>query len=142
MSLKQLIVALLLFPVHAHGALSSNASINTNDNEHCNYQNNDACLIDPLVSESSSACSAPRGIEEPERDDQEVLGEDAYGMPQLRHDTYQNEIELTISDMKSYFRDLRNNANTTENMLHLLDNCKNKHENCAFWKVVGECEKV
>jgi hypothetical protein len=142
MYLKQLIVALLLSPVRVHGALSSNASRDTDDNQHCNNNDNDACLIDQLGSESSSTCNAPRGIEKPEGDDQEILGEDAYGIPQVRDSTYQNEIELTMSDMKLYFRDLRNNPNTTQNMIQLLDNCKNKHENCAFWKVVGECDKV
>jgi hypothetical protein len=144
MSRKHFIVTLLLFLVRAPGASSSNASFNTDD--HCRYDNSDHCLTDPYGLESSSACSnscnAPRGIEEPEGNTQEVLGDDAYGMPQVRDVTYEIEIEQTMSDMKLYFKDLRNNPNTTQNMLELLDNCKNKHENCAFWKVLGECDKV
>lgn len=93
----------------------------------------------------SNECVAPRGIEEPDDSDEEILeddDEDAYGLLQVRDTKYKEEIEQTMLNMKVYFHDLRSNPNTTSNMLTLLDNCKNEHENCAFWQVIGECEKV
>ena len=94
-------------------------------------------------SSCSNECIAPGGIEEIEASDHEILeDEDAYGVQQVRDIKYKEEIEKTMVDMKVYFQNLRSNPNTTSNMHTLLDNCKNEHENCAFWKVIGECEKV
>ena len=68
--------------------------------------------------------------------------EDEYGKIQSNDVTYSSEIEQALLDMKKYFRDIRENKSTTAKMLELLGHCKNQHQSCAFWKVLGECEKV
>ena len=68
--------------------------------------------------------------------------DDEYGLVQVRDINLKDEIEQSLRSMKAYFQNLRSNPDTTSKMLTLLDNCKNEHENCAFWKALGECEKV
>jgi hypothetical protein len=71
-----------------------------------------------------------------------VPDNDDYGVAQEVDGDYLRQIEDAIIDMKSYFRKAREDPETTPTMLEILDNCKNKHESCAFWKVLGECENV
>lgn len=50
------------------------------------------------------------------------------------------EVARALEDMKQYFQALRDDPSTTIKMHGLLDNCKNRDESCAFWKVLGECD--
>ena len=91
----------------------------------------------------NNICDAPGGIEELEETERELFEhDDSFGVVQARDTTYNVEIEQTLVDMKHYFQNLRSDPSTTPNMLSLLDHCKNEHQNCAFWKVLGECENV
>jgi hypothetical protein len=71
-----------------------------------------------------------------------VSGEDEYGIAQKRYAHFLREVDQAVLDMKAYFAKLRQDTNATEAMLELLDNCKNRNEACARWKVQGECEAV
>ena len=64
-----------------------------------------------------------------------------FGVEQNLNDLeHQEGIVKALEDMKAYFKALRNDPETTTKMHTMLDNCKNKEENCALWKVLGECE--
>eukprot|EP00545_Synedropsis_sp_CCMP1620_P005313 CAMPEP_0119004118 /NCGR_PEP_ID=MMETSP1176-20130426/962_1 /TAXON_ID=265551 /ORGANISM="Synedropsis recta cf, Strain CCMP1620" /LENGTH=445 /DNA_ID=CAMNT_0006955793 /DNA_START=11 /DNA_END=1348 /DNA_ORIENTATION=+ len=67
--------------------------------------------------------------------------DDEFGVAQVYDTGRIQDIEKATLDMKAYFRKLREDPETTTKMLEILDNCKNKHESCAFWKVIGECEE-
>jgi hypothetical protein len=68
--------------------------------------------------------------------------QDEFGLLQVSDVNYHAEIAQAIEDMKAYIRNAREDPGTTPKMSKILDNCKNNHESCAFWKVIGECEKV
>jgi ShK domain-like len=65
-----------------------------------------------------------------------------YGVPQATEGSNEVEILSALEDMEAYFHKIRNDPSTSHKMHELFDNCKLKHENCAFWKVLGECENV
>ena len=65
-----------------------------------------------------------------------------YGVAQAIAEAHVAEIAQAMDDMKAYFLAKREDPKTTKNLHKVLDNCKNEHESCAFWKVIGECEKV
>ena len=65
-----------------------------------------------------------------------------YGVDQVVDEAYEVEIAQAMHDMKSYFRTKREDPKTSDKFHKVLDNCKNQHESCAFWKILGECEKV
>jgi hypothetical protein len=65
-------------------------------------------------------------------------GFEDYGIDQLVEGEHASNVEQVINDMK----ELREDSETSEEMHELLDNCINKHELCAFWNVISECEKV
>jgi hypothetical protein len=71
-----------------------------------------------------------------------ITGEDEYGIAQTRNAATLREVDQAVLDMKAYVAKMRQDPNATEAMLELLDNCKNKNEACARWKVQGECEAV
>lgn len=81
-------------------------------------------------------------------DSQEDEGEeeekprDDFGVVQRVGGKQTAEVAKAIEDMKVYFQRLRDDPSTAERTLGLLDDCKNEHELCAYWKVIGECEKV
>jgi ShK domain-like len=68
--------------------------------------------------------------------------EDEYGIVQIMDRDRQVEMQQAIDEMKEYFRKAREDPNTTPKMHEILDNCKLRHDSCAFWMVIGECEKV
>ena len=65
-----------------------------------------------------------------------------YGVEQTVDKEYLTEIKQAMDDMKAYFRAKREDPKTPKSFHKILDNCKNEHESCTFWKVIGECEKV
>ena len=69
-------------------------------------------------------------------------GFDEYGLVQEMDEHYVEEIFKAIEDMRLYFEEARSDPGTTAKMHLILDNCKNKHASCAFWKIMGECEAV
>jgi hypothetical protein len=134
------VILLVFFRAQGEQTCTGSSSINVTNTCHSGYDNDDNAL-------QGSACSneriVPGGTEEPEVIDHDNLeDEDAYGVLQVRDPQYQEEIKQAILDMRVYFQNLRSNPNTASSMHTLLDNCKNEHEHCAFWKVIGECEKV
>ena len=74
--------------------------------------------------------------------DAENKPKDEYGVVQVVEGTQSKEIVVAIDEMKAYMRKAHEDPGTTSKMRELLDNCKIQHELCAFWKVIGECEKV
>lgn len=119
------------------------------------WAKNDECETNPefmlrVCAKSCNSCSAPGGIDEPATHEssnatlatQDEEGEEDYGVAQAMDYKRSSELVQTLSDMKLYFKNLRKDPDTTPRMHELLDNCKNKHEHCAFWKVLGECDKV
>lgn len=98
------------------------------------------CAINDVT--SCDDCSAP-GVEESDGPRMApLMKEDIYGVPQLMDNQFTVEMQRNLEDMKIYFQGLRSDPTTSLEMHELLDNCKNKHEACNFWKVLGECEKV
>ncbi|KAI2510593.1 ShK toxin domain [Fragilaria crotonensis] len=79
---------------------------------------------------------------EEDEDDLDYDGEilDEYGVVQHMDEAYREEILKAIEDMRLYFEEARSDPGTTPKMHTILDNCKNQHASCAFWKVMGECE--
>lgn len=63
-----------------------------------------------------------------------------FGMEQVVDADDAEKVHKALEDMKKYFQDIRDDPSTTIKTHVLLDNCKNRHESCAFWKVLGECE--
>ena len=68
--------------------------------------------------------------------------QDEYGVVQEMDREHKEEILRAMESMRVYFSEARNDPGTTSTMHTILDNCKNRHELCAFWKVMGECELV
>jgi hypothetical protein len=95
------------------------------------------CIVNNVT--SCDECSSPGGG--PEMTPEASVEHD-YGLPQIMDNERGVEMQRTIADMKVYLRNLRQDPTTSEEMHELLNNCKNKHEMCTFWKVLGECEKV
>ena len=97
---------------------------------------------DFMLRECPKSCNAcDKDIEETL--DEEVVEEkeeDEFGVVQLIDKSREEEIMQALEDMKVYFDKAREDP--TAKMREILDNCKNKHEACAFWKVLGECEAV
>ena len=138
--LQAVFVGLLVLLVRAQDEQifgAGNCTLRDDNDEPCPFwADNHACVC-------AKSLSAPGGIEElAGGTEAEEVDEDDYGVAQMRDATHKDEIEQTMSAMKAYFKEWRSNPNRTESMQELLDNCKNKHEHCAFWKVLGECEKV
>lgn len=113
--------------------------------ENCQFwADNDECTSNSgyMFSECPKACNlcgkgAPAlGLLDVEPAD------DEFGVAQKFDQERIREIETAVIDMKTYFRNMREDPATTPKMHDILDNCKNKHESCAFWKVIGECEQV
>jgi ShK domain-like len=68
--------------------------------------------------------------------------EEDFGIEQTIDIQHEAGINQAIDDMKTYFRNVRQDSRTTARQHELFDNCKLKHELCTFWKVIGECDKV
>lgn len=51
--------------------------------------------------------------------------------------TYSNDIYNRIEEARDYVQSVVNKEERYAGLRHL---CKNKHTNCAFWSVLGECE--
>lgn len=51
------------------------------------------------------------------------------------------ETEKIMRQMTGYFQRLRSDPTTTIYMHEMLDRCRNEDANCAFWALVGECDK-
>ena len=66
--------------------------------------------------------------------------EENFGVEQNLDTKHLDDIVDAIEDMKAYFKALRNDPETTTKMHSILDNCKNEHDSCALWKVLGECD--
>jgi ShK domain-like len=90
---------------------------------------------------SCNACDKDKQ-EKQAKADAENKPKDEYGVVQLIDAAQKQEIIQAIDDMKAYMRTAREDPATTAKMHELLDNCKIQHELCAFWKIIGECEKV
>mmetsp|Transcript_2435 Transcript_2435/g.3594 ORF Transcript_2435/g.3594 Transcript_2435/m.3594 type:complete len:474 (-) Transcript_2435:172-1593(-) len=79
------------------------------------------------------------GDDDDDDDDEE---HDDYGVVQrLDYGPRAAEVAEAIEDMKLYFKTLREDPSTTKKLLEILDLCKLENSQCAYWKVIGECEK-
>eukprot|EP00546_Thalassionema_frauenfeldii_P019020 CAMPEP_0178904842 /NCGR_PEP_ID=MMETSP0786-20121207/5920_1 /TAXON_ID=186022 /ORGANISM="Thalassionema frauenfeldii, Strain CCMP 1798" /LENGTH=331 /DNA_ID=CAMNT_0020576335 /DNA_START=198 /DNA_END=1193 /DNA_ORIENTATION=- len=65
-----------------------------------------------------------------------------FGEEQVIDANHISETEQIIRDMVSYFKRLRSDPTTSVMMHEILDGCKNQDANCAFWAIVGECDKA
>jgi ShK domain-like len=97
-----------------------------------------------MLSHCPKSCNAcGKEVQETISDEEEkAAAEDEFGLIQVSDATYHAEIARAIDDMKVYMRNALEDPGSTPEMRLLLENCKNKHGSCAFWKVLGECEKV
>lgn len=68
-------------------------------------------------------------------------GED-FGVGQRVDEEHEDEIWRALDEMENYFKKIREDPETTNEMHGILDNCRNKNENCGLWKVLGACENV
>lgn len=64
------------------------------------------------------------------------LGSDI-GKPQNLDATYSDHIFRRVEQAREY---VQTKVMVDEKYSGMRDNCKNKHEDCAFWSVLGECE--
>ncbi|KAI2510592.1 ShK toxin domain [Fragilaria crotonensis] len=96
-----------------------------------------------MLSHCPKSCNACAEVieEDVPEEETELYAHDEFGVVQVSDIYYHAEIEQAIEDMKVYIRNAREDPGTTPKMRAILDNCKNNHESCAFWKVIGECEK-
>ena len=78
--------------------------------------------------------------EDDEEDD--VEARDEYGVIQAMDGEHLVAIQKAIEDMKTYIHGIREDPETTPKMHEIINHCKNQHESCAFWAVLGECEAV
>jgi prolyl 4-hydroxylase len=67
--------------------------------------------------------------------------EEDYGVTQVIDAKHVTETNRLLRNMVEYFKRLRSNPKTPVWMHVLLDDCKNEDANCAFWSLVGECDK-
>jgi hypothetical protein len=88
---------------------------------------------------SCNACKNTGYVDEPK---QVPNDDDDFGVKQASDNAYGAQIEKALDDMKIYFRELRTNPQTDDKTMELLEHCKNQHENCAYWKILGECDNV
>jgi len=65
-----------------------------------------------------------------------------FGVAQVIDANHIAETEKILQDMIFYFKRLRADPMTTITMHEILDGCKNQDANCAFWAIVGECDKA
>ena len=63
-----------------------------------------------------------------------------FGEEQVHDGEQAEEVQKALTDMYLYFKNHREDPNTPISTHILLDNCSNRHSNCAFWKVLGECD--
>lgn len=61
----------------------------------------------------------------------------AFGLKQVASGVDMKATLIRIVESANYMKD----AKTQSLPKDILDNCSNKHEMCAFWATVGECEK-
>ena len=60
------------------------------------------------------------------------------GIPQTIDVNRQQQIHDKIAEARLY---MNNVVNMEAKYDDVRDGCKNQHESCAFWAVLGECEK-
>jgi hypothetical protein len=69
----------------------------------------------------------------------ETLLETPYGMKQLEAFGHEEEIVGIIATTAEYMERV---IFTDERYADMKHKCKDRNHQCAFWKLVGECEKV
>ena len=124
------ILALLLFQSRASDLLQQECTIDS----YCEDTGNPAQDEleeddeDVVISESSYASPAPKSTSGFAAD----LGE-----PQLLDAAYSDEILEAVDRARSY---VLNEVMVDKKYEKVRSICKNSHQNCAFWSVLGECE--
>jgi ShK domain-like len=91
---------------------------------------------------SCNLCDVDNFDNPDEIDMENAVEEDEFGIVQIIEESKREEVLAEIEKMTEYFRRLREDSNTSDDMHIILDHCKLKHELCAFWKVEGKCEAV
>jgi hypothetical protein len=123
------ILALLLFQSRASGLLQQACTIDSYCEDTGNATQNELEEeAEVVISEASYTSPAPKSTTGFAAD----LGE-----PQLLDATYSDEIYETVDRARSY---IQNEVMVDEKYEKVRSNCKNNHQNCAFWSVLGECE--
>jgi hypothetical protein len=128
--LRYSILAFLLFQSRASDLLQQECTIDSYCEDTGNATQNELEEDgdDVVISESSYTHPAPKSTTGFAAD----LGE-----PQLLDATYSDEILETVERARSY---VQNKVMVDEKYEKVRSICKNNHQNCAFWSVLGECE--
>ena len=129
----------LLLPTAIHGGAVATAGVKqaacTNLNVAFFGDGERSCAQDDqeyYASESSYEVEAPASLT---RDEQ--IGADI-GKPQLVDMQYSEAILHRIKSAREYIDEV---VNVEDKYKPVRDLCANKHESCAFWAILGECEK-
>jgi hypothetical protein len=88
-------------------------------------------LVDPFIAEAGSVdvfSPAPKAQENAED----------MGIAQLIHERSPNDTLRRIQEARQYY--LLKEVAIEAKYEKVRNVCKNKHENCAFWSSIGECE--
>lgn len=69
----------------------------------------------------------------------ETLLETPYGVTQDVSESVKEQVSEVITNFTFYMENL---IFTQEKYAAVKKTCKNRHRQCAYWKTLGECEKV
>lgn len=140
------IVAILVFPLFASAGIISDTmgaclsqNLGTADDEAILYDASEiaaGCFDNEdgtaSISESSYEAESPAVLTNDEK-----IGADM-GEPQIVDGSRTEDILMHIADTRRYMKE---KVMVDSKYEKVRDICVNKHASCAFWSVVGECEK-
>eukprot|EP00539_Tryblionella_compressa_P000048 CAMPEP_0178739980 /NCGR_PEP_ID=MMETSP0744-20121128/4345_1 /TAXON_ID=913974 /ORGANISM="Nitzschia punctata, Strain CCMP561" /LENGTH=397 /DNA_ID=CAMNT_0020392721 /DNA_START=74 /DNA_END=1267 /DNA_ORIENTATION=- len=95
------------------------------------------CMDNGVETAEVSAESSYFGVTSPAPDDTKKLGAEM-GEPQAISGHLAAELIEKLEGDKQYFQ---NEVMVKDEFINVRDICRNKHELCAYWSLMGECDK-
>lgn len=115
-----------------------------------NYNNNEATFDEDLCTDDNKLCAEWAEMGECEKNPNYMLNnckrschvckfDGSYGLIQNNHPNDENheDISRIIDEMKTY---MENDIYNNPELNFLGPRCKNRHQDCALWAAVGECD--
>ena len=130
-------------PVACRGVVRSSGGECRDLHEHCKdwaslgeCENGEQWEMELYCAKSCNACMSETDIDVPSKDDV-IRKTEEFGLRQKVEGSQHADILELIKASIAYMEDPTRLAQPS----HVVENCKNRHELCSFWAVLGECEK-